>query len=81
MKKDTQKAVALHLWEAINLLIPAYCDAVSPTKKEIRAQLPDLCSDEDITLFEDLQLARSCERLREHNTEKKAKSAKAGSGK
>jgi hypothetical protein len=78
---DTQEAVKIALWEALERLIPAYCDAVSPTKKEITAicgRREPLSADEYITLLNDLWMAHSCDVLR---ALPKKKSAAAGSGK
>lgn len=82
MKKDTQEAVKIALWEALERLIPAYCDAVSPTEEEITAidGRRELLADEDDTLLSDLGLARCCEQLRAL-PKKKSKTAAAGGGK
>jgi hypothetical protein len=78
MKKLAQQGVEIALWEAIQLLIPAYCDAVAPTKKEKGLAADYLLSDEDNEVFANLELARISQLLRE---QRKSKSAAAGSGK
>jgi hypothetical protein len=78
MDKLTQESVKIALWEALERLIPAYCDAVAATREEVKAHETREyleVDDSDDELLDNLKLARSCEFLRES---KKSKSAAAG---